>query len=731
MIKRALVVAIGAAVGCHPAAWSQSTQQNEATTLQEVQVTGFERVYKEPTTNTALGFEADPMSTPLTTISIPIDILEDQQVNNVEDALRNVAGVTKFKQGNGGEEKFSIRGFDASQSLYKDGARINNVFNATNIATTETANIERYDILKGPASILYGQGEPGGVINYVTKKPKFTEYRAAEVIAGSDDYYRVEADFTGPLSDTFAYRLILSSEDSGSHRDFTFRDRQLVAPSLTWKLSPQTLVTAQYEYITDTYTQDRGQVLDGNNATGYSYSGRLNGTQFYGIPGWNENTESDYNRFALLAEHFFDNGSSITANYSRTRVDKTLFDSSPRALGPNMQVVADNGDVAIRASQQGGQGESDSMVLKYQWQLDGGTLFGQNIGHKFLLQGDYERIVNNTISASGTQITYNVNTGQYSGIPPGGVVVGPFTQGGSSARQQGLVIQDLISIGEKWNVLAGLRSTQFEDRQAGVDSDDISPRLGLVYKATDTLSYYGSWAKGFTPTTATGFNPATGNGIGGAPLDPERTEQYELGIKKQLLNKQLDITAAIFDLRKSDVAVTDPASSGLPANEQWSTNLGETQTLGFDIQAIGKVNDSFRVVAGYAYLDNQLLAVDPSLAGQEGNVLPGIPEHSGNLFGVYEVQRGQYKGLGLGLGVFAQTGSFVSTENRAKYDGWAQLDALAYYKADGWKVQLNLKNITDEEYNYAQAGTTTDSFGAVRVGTSTPRTVNVSLSVEF
>lgn len=179
------------------------------------------------------------MSTPLTTVSIPIDILEDQQVNNVEDALRNVAGVTKFKQGNGGEEKFSIRGFDASQSLYKDGARINNVFNATNIATTETANIERYDILKGPASILYGQGEPGGVINYVTKKPKFTEYRAAEMIAGSDDYYRVEADFTGPLSDTFAYRLILSSEDSGSHRDFTFRDRQLVAPSLTWKLTPQ------------------------------------------------------------------------------------------------------------------------------------------------------------------------------------------------------------------------------------------------------------------------------------------------------------------------------------------------------------------------------------------------------------------------------------------------------------------------------------------------------------
>lgn len=730
MKKRALAVAIGTAVGFQPTAWSQNNQETSST-LQEVQVTGFERVYREPTTSTGLGFEADPMSTPLTVISIPMDILEDQQVNNVEDALRNVAGVTKFKQGNGGEEKFSIRGFDASQSLYKDGARINNVFNATNIATTETANIERYDILKGPASILYGQGEPGGVINYVTKKPKFTQYRSAEVIAGNNDYYRAEADFTGPLSDAFAYRLVLSTEDSGNHRDFTFRDRQLVAPSLSWKLSPQTLVTAQYEYITDTYTQDRGQVLDGNNATGYSYSGRLNGSQFFGIPGWNQNTESDYNRFALLAEHFFDNGSSITANYSRARVDKNLLDSSPRAVGLNSQVVADNGDVLIRASQQGGEGESDTVVLKYQWEMPGGKVFGQALSHKFMIQADHETIVNRTRSASGSTITYNINTGLYSNIPPGGVTVGAFTEGGSSASQQGFVIQDLISIGEKWNLLAGLRSTQFEDKFANVKSDDVSPRFGLVYKATDTLSYYGSWAKGFTPTTATGFNPATGNGIGGAPLDPERTEQYELGIKKQLFKKQLDITAAVFDLRKTDVAVTDPNSTSLPEAQQWSTNLGETQTLGFDLQAIGKLNDSFRLIAGYAYLDNQLLRVDPSLAGQEGNVLPGIPTHSGNLFGVYEIQRGHFKGFGLGAGVFAQTGSFASTENRARYHGWTQVDALAYYKAKGWKLQLNLKNITDEEYNFAQAGTTEDSFAAIRVGTSTPRTANLSLSVEF
>ncbi|HEX4879820.1 MAG TPA: TonB-dependent receptor, partial [Limnobacter sp.] len=434
--------------------------------------------------------------------------------------------------------------------------------------------------------------------------------------------------------------------------------------------------------------------------------------------------------FALLAEHFFDNGSSLTANYSQTRVDKTLFDSSPRNAFPNQRVVDSNGDVVIRASQQGGEGESDSLVLKYQWEKQGGTWFGQNITHKFLLQGDYERIVNNTHSASGTDITYNVNTGRYT-IPAGGVSVGPFSTGGSSARQQGFVFQDLISIGERWNLLAGLRSTEFEDRRANVDSDDVSPRLGLVYKLNASTSLYGSWARGFTPTTATGFNPATGNGIGGAPLNPETTEQVELGIKNLFFDKKLELVSAVFDLRKKDVAVTDPASFGLPAAQQWSANLGETRTLGFDIQAIGKVSDELRLVAGYAYLDNALLSVDPAFAAQVGNSLPGIPEHSGNLFAVYEFKRGAWKGFGLGAGVFAQTGTFVSTQNRASYDGWAQMDALAYYKADDWKIQLNLKNITDEEYNFAQAGTTTDSFGAVRVGTSTPRTLNVSLSLEF
>ena len=718
----------------------------EVVELDRFEVETFRRDYAAPVTETGLGFGADPFDTPLTLVSIPADLLADQQVNNVEDALRNVAGVSKFKQGNGGEEKFSIRGFDASQSLYKDGARINNAFNATNIATTETANIERYDILKGPAAILYGQGEPGGVINYVTKKPRFDRaYHAAEAIVGTDAYTRGELDLAGPLSRgaapaAFAYRFVASYEDSESHRDYTARDRLLLAPSVAWRPTDATTLTLQYEYITDPYTQDRGQAPEGNNTVGFRFSDRLSGEQFFGVPGWNENTESDFSRLALLLDHRFSADASLYLAASSSRVDKLLYDSSPRNVLPGAGVVSPAGDVVIRPAAQGGDGESDSVTLHYRHAFDAGRLAGEALRHQVLVGADWERIFNDgfsaaVVNAAGnpvTAITYNILDRTYTGIPADGLRLGARSPGvQTDVRQTGFVVQDLISLGDQWHLLGGLRYTDFDDRDASVTNDDWSPRTGLVFRPRRDLSFYASWAQGFTPTTATGRNPATGTGVGGPVLDPETTEQFEVGVRWATGAERLVVNLAAFDLRKSGIVVTDPASSALPPADQWSANLGETRTLGFDVQAVGRLTSALRLIAGYAYLDNELRAVDPAFAGQEGNRLPGIPLHSGNVWGVYEFGAGPLDGFGLGLGAFAQSRIYASTENRATYDGWIQLDALAYYKRANWKLQLNLKNLTDEEFNLAQAGTTTDSFAAVRVGTSSPFSATVSLALEF
>lgn len=717
--------------------------------LDRFEVGAFRREYVAPATSTGLGLDADVFDTPLTLVSIPMDILTDQQVNNVEDALRNVAGVSKFKQGNGGEEKFSIRGFDASQSLYKDGTRINNAFNATNIATTETANIERYDVLKGPAAILYGQGEPGGVINYITKKPRFDRsLRSAEFIFGTDAYRRAELDLTAPLggqdgrphAPAFAYRLVASYEDSGSHRDFTSRDRRLVAPSVSARLGTRTTVTLQYEYITDTYTQDRGQVLEGDDVSGFRYSDRLSGEQFFGVPGWNDQTTSDFRRTGLLLDHRFSALSSLSIQASSTRVDKILYDSSPRNSLPNAGVVSAAGDVVIRPSAQGGDGESDTVTAHYRHTWSAGRLGGESLRHQALVGVDWERIYNDgysaaVVNAAGTPVTsiiYNIVDRTYAGLPADGLRLGARTPGvRTDTRQTGLVVQDLVSLGDTWHLLAGVRYTEFDDRDAGVTNDDWSPRTGLVYRPRRDLSFYASWARGFTPTTATGRNPATDTGIGGPLLDPETTEQREIGVRWSTAGDGFSVNLAAFDVRKKGIVVTDPASLVRPPSEQWSANLGETRTRGFDVQAVGRLTLSLRLIAGYAYLDNELTAVDPAFASQRGNTLPGIPLHSGNVWGVYEFRGGPLAGLGLGLGAFAQSRIYASTENRARYDGWVQFDALAYYKRDQWKLQLNVKNLSDEQFNLAQAGTTADNFAAIRVGTSTPLTATVSLALEF
>lgn len=360
------------------------------------------------------------------------------------------------------------------------------------------------------------------MINYVTKKPLWDNYGTIEGIVGTDSYYRTEFDVTGPMGKVdspFAFRFIASYEDSEADRDFIFRERMLLAPSVSWKPSEASLLTFQYEYITDDYTQDRGQVLDGNNVTGYSYSGRLDNSQFFGVPGFNDMTNSEYHRFGLLFDHEFSEDSRFKLNASTTRVDKTLFDSSPLYNDPaTLRVVDAAGNVTIRPGGQGGIGESDTITARQEFDIPQGEIGGQEIGHKIMLGGDFEALNNDgiTYTTNTPAINYNVNSGIYTGIPAGGVQFTGSSPGvQTDVRQYGFVLQDLVSIGEKWHVLVGGRYTHFDERITDTQDKDFSPRVGVVYRPVPGLSFYGNYATGFLPTTATGVNPATGTGVGG------------------------------------------------------------------------------------------------------------------------------------------------------------------------------------------------------------------------
>lgn len=718
--------------------------------LEEVTVTAHQRDYRADSASSAAGLDLTLLETPAAVSIITQDILKDQQVNNVDDALRNVAGVTKFKTGNGGEEKFSIRGFDASQSIYKDGARINNALNASNIPSTETANIERIEVLKGPSALLYGQGEPGGIINYITKRPQLQRYTNIEVLTGSDSLYKVEFDTTGALSAErgLAYRFVGAYEDSESFRDEVFRRRLLLNPSVAFMPNDRLSLVLGYEYLDDNYTQDRGQVLDGNIVRGYSYSGRVDEEQFFGIPNYNDKTEAESNRIYLNGEYAFSDGWRMEATFSQTDNDKTNVDSSPGFLTADFDVIGPAGSpdenlVSIQPRKTVGEGEARQAALKQFIDFEGPA----GIQHQILASLTWEDFETRTTSFRGDRnVFFNVASGEYFTAfdaaelndpdiiratdtvvfrlnPPNSSTSGEF-------EERGINVLDYIRFNQQFSVLLGGRYSEYEDITNDFTDEDFSLRAGLVYAPVDGISFYLSYSEGYTPS---GGLLAIDEG----PVDPETSVAWELGAKWSLRDEQLLITAAVYDIDLEDVPfVTNPLDADgnpTPEAERRYDNLGAIASRGIELEVVGRITENWRVQAGYAYIDSEIAeggVGEFGAAFPEGNRLPGIAENNVNLFTFYEFALAGGE-LGLGGGVFYQDEVYISTENRGRYDAWTQIDLAAYYKRERWKAQLNIRNAFDEDYRLAQALTTSDFFAAIRVGTSMPRTLTASLAYEF
>ena len=748
---------------------------SESRVLDVVIVSSFDREYLANKGQTAaVGLDLTQLETPAAISVIPQDLLQDQQVNNVDDALRNVAGVVKFKTGNGGEERFSIRGFESSGSIYKDGARINNSLNVSNIPSTETANIDRIEVLKGPSALIYGQGEPGGIVNYVTKRPELERSTSVEFLAGSFDFYKVEADTTGAVpgtNDKLAYRVVGAYEDSESYRNFVERQRLLINPTLSWMPTNNFDLLLGFEYIDDDYTQDRGQVLDGNFVDGYFYNeDRLDPEEFIGLPGWNNRSQAESQRLYAIANFQATDNWRIEGTFSNTENEKTFSDSSASFVSflPLVEIIGPVGSfpfgdqVNIGPSLGVGKGESTQFTVKNFVDFTDGFGFE----HEILASYTYEEL-SSVSRAAGTDgvHTYNLGTGVYSTLnfatfapftesemdalqaqveaaggdfvrlsPILGFTLSPLSEQGTQrdVEEAGFNALDYITLNDQWAVLIGGRYSEFDDINSGFSDDDFSIRGGVVYTPQEILSFYASYSEGYT---SSGGNL----GVDDQQIDPERSESFELGGKLALRDEQILLTAVLYDTRKKGIAFVanpfQPDGTPTPDADLRFGNIGETRSQGVELEIVGQITDNWRIVTGYTYIDNEILEGDPDpdpLFGSliEGNRLGGIPEHSFNLYSFYdfEVADGE---LGFGGGLFAVTDTFVSAANVAEFDGWAQVDLATYYKRDNWKIQLNVNNVLDEEYRQAQGGGTSDLLGAVRVGTATPRSVTASVAFEF
>ncbi|MBE9052034.1 TonB-dependent siderophore receptor [Nostocales cyanobacterium LEGE 11386] len=651
----------------------------------ELVVTGEQSGYRVREGSTATRTDTPLRDIPANIQVIPRQVLEDQGAVRLDEALRNIAGVTFSSSfGNRGQD-FRVRGFSATQ--YRNGLRedVGGSGSFNNRTAQETADIERIEVLKGPASVLFGQGEPGGVINLVTKKPLSTPYYNIGFTAGSFDFYRPTLDFSGPLNDdgSLAYRLNIAYESAGSFRDFTDSRRYFIAPSLAWTISPSTKLTLEASYLQDRRTFDRGLIV----LNGSDRPANLPFNRALFDPNFSK-TNIEETRAYLYLDHNFSDDLSLRSAFRYT----TSFESDREGSSSINRLLGDNRTVEIGAS------FGDQFFETYTFQNDLVWKFNTGAIAHTLLLGVEIRNASARFSSQAPDEQQNLFGGlldifepNYSAIAyTGGFQV--FEEGDfQDQRTVGVYLQDQITLADNLKLLIGGRfdnvnfEQEFQVEEFSQEQSDsaFSPRLGLVYQPSETLSLYASYSRSFVPVL--------GRSATNAQFRPTRGTQYEIGAKADFLDGRLSTTLSAYNITRSNVLTPDPD----PANSGFSVQVGEQRGRGIDLDVAGEILPGWNIIASYALLD---ATITQDNRFEVGNRLNNIPNNAASLWTTYTVQSGDLRGLGFGAGAFFVGERTGDLANSFMLPGYTRFDAAVYYNRDNFRAALNLKNLFGTEY---------------------------------
>ncbi|WP_244329179.1 TonB-dependent siderophore receptor [Tolypothrix sp. PCC 7910] len=684
---------------------SPSQQPSEEPTAQsddpiELVVTGEQDSgYRVPDASTATKTDTPLLEVPQAIQVIPRQVIDDQRVQRVSDVLRNVSGVTIKTDYAGSADGYTIRGFDTNANL-RNGFRHDSF-----TSFTDSSTLERIEVLKGPASVLYGQLEPGGIVNYITKQPLEQPYYSATFSAGSYSYYRPEIDISGPLTpdNNILYRFVAAYENSGGFRDFAFKELYTFAPSLRVKLSDRTNLDLQYEYVNLNQSYDRG-------LPPISRSFDLPISFNFGEP--TDKYELFANRINVTLDHRFTENWRFRSAVSVQTVDTSRSNFQPVDF---QNLFDEDGRTVARRYNKVGDYSRD-----YSWQND---LIGKfntgSIKHEVLLGFELGR------SEFGYPffISYDVPSLDILNPVYGAAIPTTFEegfQGRTNTYRVGLYFQDQVALLPNFKILLGgrLDFVNFKDEYNpdlinGAETEiteryyeKFSPRIGLVYQPTENLSLYASYSRAFKPNEYA-------IAVGGRPLEPETGTQYEVGVKGEFLNGKLTATLAAYEITKNNVSTTDLD------NPDFTIAAGEVKSRGFEIDIAGEILPGWNVIASYSHNDAYVSA-DNSLP--VGDRLANAPRNSASLWTTYQIQSGNLKGLGFGGGVFFVGDREATLPNTIAIPSFVRTDAAIFYRRDNYQIGLNFKNLLDTRYY--------DSSGFL-LSPGAPFTVVGTFSVKF
>lgn len=635
--------------------------------------------------------------TPQSISVVAKDAVEDLGATRLQDALDYAGGVGRANNfGGQGLTTFTVRGFTTGE-FYRNGFPINRGY--PNMPDANT--IERLEVLRGPATMLYGRGDPGGTFNVVSKQPLPERTVTLGSQLNDQGMRRGTLDASGPLDEDgrLAYRLNVVGEGGDTFRDHVDTERYGVTPVLSWQVSDATRLIFEGDFMRNNAPLDRG-------VTRYAKQiGSASRDSFFGEKDVGK-LHNDNNMAQLRFEHLLNDDWTLGGGVQW--LDGSLKGNAVEANG----IAADGRTLGRNFNYRKLEWSDRDAQLNLTGHFDTAGL------QHTLLTGieyedyDYQSIIQRSSGAVGA---YPIDLFDPLYGQPRPALTRTPTHDKENLKTYAAFVQDQVALTDKLKVLAGARFERFEhDYETYVPggkswqaSDNaVTPRIGVSYDLTETLALYAD--------TARSFKPNTGASRLGGGFAPEKGKSYEMGLKWEALDQQLSVDAAIYQIEKRNVLTTDPVDS------TFSVAAGEVRSRGFDVNVAGNLTPEWRVIGGYAYVDAE---VTKDNVLRSGTRLLNIPKNSFSLLNMYEFQDGMLKGLGLGSGLKYVDERAGQTANTGFSMGsYTVVDLLGFYKVnDKVRLNLDLKNLFDRDYEEG-------AFGNVYAYPGAPRTLQVGIA---
>lgn len=674
------------------------TEETESLSIENVVVTGTRQAYRG---------EFTKLETPQSEVTIDAEVLGNAGAFDLNQALDLSSSVARQNNFGGLWNSFAVRGFVGDENLpsnylvngFNDGRGFG--------GSRDLSGVESVEVLKGPRAALFGRGEPGGTINLVTKRPTFEKEGEVKFSLGSYDNYRTDVDWTSPLSDAVAIRIVGFYEDADSFRDTVETKKEGFSPSLVIHFNERSQLVYGLEYSHQEIPFDRGVVAINGKL------GRIPESRFLGEPG-DDPIETDVMGHQIEFQHDFNDTWSALVGFNYRDTSLEGF-ATENGFGG----VDENGDLGRFRRYR----DYDATYHVFRAELSGSFDTG-GFEHRVIVGMDSDKFENDQFALRDRSTPQVINVfdpvyGAYP-LPPLDPVNTPNIDRLETQESMGLYIQDQISVTDKLDIRLGARfddyKQELKNRRSNSSSKysetQVSPQFGVVYHVSDALAFYAVYGENFRPLS--GATDENG-------LEPNESKSTEVGINFTLNDGALEGTLAIFDIEQSNISTVD-ADFG-------ATAIGEAESQGIELDLRGNITDTLSIWVSYAFIDaktkNEFNDRDFGSVVPAGSDLLNIPEQQLSL---QLVQQTQLAGKALQLiggliYVDDRNGFFSDQDFRLPSYTTVQI-AANYDVSKSLVLRAEINNLFDEEYY-------TNSYADVWVQPGTPFNTRLSATFRF